>query len=620
MGSGSAVQYLSYRYDSIGNLLERKDANQNLTETFSYDGLNRLTSASITGVGTNSYQYDSIGNITYKSDVGYYTYGTLGANIAGPHAVTRTSLNGVNTDYTYDANGNQTSGAGRSISYTSFNVPGLITSAAATVSFSYDPEHSRISQLSTQGGVQTKTVYLNPRWDIGVHYEKITKGTVTEHKHYIAAGKDQIAVSIQKTDTAPTPAVTTQQLRYFHTDHLGSIDTITDEAGSVAERLSYDAWGQRRNPNWSAAQTTLTSQVTKHGYTGHEHLDSVGLIHMNGRVYDPRLARFLSADPHIQDPASSQSLNRYSYVNNNPLSYTDPSGYFFKKLFKALKKFIKPIIAIVVAAILPPLLPVALGTVGAGIVTGAVAGAIVGGAKGALIGAITGGISAGIGGSLPSGSVENVLAHGTLNGAVTAAQGGDFLSGFISGAAPTALLPQVPNLGSSPIERTLWAGGIGAGTAALTGGDAGLAFFTTGLSWATNYEAHLKRWPTDNEKVTSSFDEPRPSGPHNGVDIRARYGEAIYSVESGSVISVNTTSSGIDQILIRNGDTSISGYAHVEPTVNVGDRIVSGEPIGYSNGSGTDVPHLHYTYRPPGSTLNSPTVDPLTTQLSGVDR
>jgi hypothetical protein len=56
---------------------------------------------------------------------------------------------------------------------------------------------------------------------------------------------------------------------------------------------------------------------------------------MNGRIYDPTLGRFMQADPHIQAPENSQNYNRYSYVLNNPMSYTDPSGYFFKSLFKA---------------------------------------------------------------------------------------------------------------------------------------------------------------------------------------------------------------------------------------------------------------------------------------------
>ena len=61
---------------------------------------------------------------------------------------------------------------------------------------------------------------------------------------------------------------------------------------------------------------------------------------MNGRIYDPTLGRFLQADPHIQAPMNSQNYNRYSYVLNNPMSYTDPSGYLFKALGKFVKKYV----------------------------------------------------------------------------------------------------------------------------------------------------------------------------------------------------------------------------------------------------------------------------------------
>lgn len=67
--------------------------------------------------------------------------------------------------------------------------------------------------------------------------------------------------------------------------------------------------------------------MTAHGFTDQEHIDAVKLIPMNGRVYDYTLGRFLSADPIIQNKANSQSLNPYSYIGNNPLSGTDPSGY-----------------------------------------------------------------------------------------------------------------------------------------------------------------------------------------------------------------------------------------------------------------------------------------------------
>jgi RHS repeat-associated protein len=85
--------------------------------------------------------------------------------------------------------------------------------------------------------------------------------------------------------------------RYFHTDHLGSVAVITNEAGAVVERRSYDAWGKRRFPNGEDDPTggSITS-VTTVGFTGQEEL-SVGLVHLNGRVYDPLIGRMLSADP-----------------------------------------------------------------------------------------------------------------------------------------------------------------------------------------------------------------------------------------------------------------------------------------------------------------------------------
>ena len=102
----------------------------------------------------------------------------------------------------------------------------------------------------------------------------------------------------------------------------------------------FDAWGQRRNPDDAGvlAQLTLTSplhtRLTARGFTGHEMLDAAGIVHMNGRIYDPTLGRFLQPDPVIQFPDYTQGRNRYSYVLNNPLAYTDPTGYFIGKLFR----------------------------------------------------------------------------------------------------------------------------------------------------------------------------------------------------------------------------------------------------------------------------------------------
>jgi RHS repeat-associated protein len=105
--------------------------------------------------------------------------------------------------------------------------------------------------------------------------------------------------------------------RYLLKDHLGSLDVVTDQAGAVMERLSFDAWGKRRQIDWQAYAPPASlypwqGNPINRGYTAHEQLDPVGLIHMNGRVYDPEIGRFLSADTVIQDVTHSQALNGYS--------------------------------------------------------------------------------------------------------------------------------------------------------------------------------------------------------------------------------------------------------------------------------------------------------------------
>src|SRR5207245_9036681 len=100
-------------------------------------------------------------------------------------------------------------------------------------------------------------------------------------------------------------------------------------SGAVVERDGYDAWGKRRFPNGDDDRSgSLTSQTTR-GFTGQEELADVGLVHLNGRVYDPLIGRMMSADPMVPDSLNGQAWHRYSYVINNPLGFTDPNGYCF---------------------------------------------------------------------------------------------------------------------------------------------------------------------------------------------------------------------------------------------------------------------------------------------------
>ena len=117
-------------------------------------------------------------------------------------------------------------------------------------------------------------------------------------------------------------------MHYVFTDHLGSVNVIVSDGGTIEQELSYDAWGNRRDPaTWVNLTTAPANLITNRGFTGHEHMDDFKLINMNGRVYDPVLGRFLSPDPFISNPLSTQDYNRYSYCINNPLMFTDPSGY-----------------------------------------------------------------------------------------------------------------------------------------------------------------------------------------------------------------------------------------------------------------------------------------------------
>lgn len=540
------VQNETYNFDALKNLKYRNQVFDavNLVETFDYDALNRVEKITNVGVGEKRITYDEIGNITDRSDAGSYGYQGCG----GVHRVC--SVQGqVAATFTYDSNGNMKAGNGHSFQWSSFNMPELISGAnGSSEAFTYSPDYERVRRTSIENDKTTTELYLNPRIDLGGTYERVTKPDNTvEHTHHVYAGGSVIGALVS------TGSATSGAMRYFHGDHQGSIVAVTDAAGNVIERLSYDAWGKRRSPDgsdeieitsrwkqnpalapttanpnssgitlpttdpyglvqWDAAnsrlvfhtrnklktspqiqgqtlvagdkavrllttfstpaqnasqrnfhvsiantgapgtaayrryglrikgaeffaercigdlpcettsigsvkndvvyklellssvqsghlklqevaapanvlynsssvdwlagdatrkktfvsgvtlsprilvlgpvtaiipiwrpdsllylqglelqslvtKTTLRAYSTRHGYTLHEHLDSQALIHMNGRVYDPVVGRFTSADPNVVYPDNIQDYNRYSYVWNNPLSFTDPDGF-----------------------------------------------------------------------------------------------------------------------------------------------------------------------------------------------------------------------------------------------------------------------------------------------------
>jgi RHS repeat-associated protein len=150
--------------------------------------------------------------------------------------------------------------------------------------------------------------------------DRDASGNVVEQRSYIMANGKPIVAVVQD-------AGGNKQLQYLYTDYLGSLLLSTDENGNPLFEQNFDAWGNHRDPNtWQAQPGTSQPSLGDRGYTFHEHLPQFALIKMNGRMYDPVLGRFLSPDPYVQAPTNTQSYNRYSYVLNNPLKYTDPSG------------------------------------------------------------------------------------------------------------------------------------------------------------------------------------------------------------------------------------------------------------------------------------------------------
>jgi RHS repeat-associated protein len=465
-GAGNAVQNMNYTYDTLGNLKTRLDINSSLGELYQYDTLNRVSDATATSGAVNTashYSYNEIGNITNKPDVGGYIYNASGLNSVRPHAVAQITgtVNGiVNPSFAYDANGNMLSGAGRTVTWSSFNIPSQVSNQTPagikTAAFWYNPEHERTKELQAD---QSIVITLSPRYDTGLHFEKkyiAANGVLTgavEYEHYLYAGGMMFGKYITTTATdGVTPATTAME--YYTKDNLGSIVAITDATGTVTQRLSYDVWGKRRYPNGAADPNGLLNNPDMyHGFTGHEMLDSVGLIHMNGRLYDPVMGRFVSADPTIQAPDNLQSYNRYAYVWNNPLNSTDPSGYF--KLF-GINITPRTIVAIAVAAYTGGAASAWLmnGALAAGPITAAaystatITAGIVGGAAAGFTGSMVmtnGNVSASLQGAVVGAAFGGLDAYGTMNnfngfqttaanaalgGTTAKMQGGSFADGF----------------------------------------------------------------------------------------------------------------------------------------------------------------------------------------------
>ncbi len=226
---------------------------------------------------------------------------------------------------------------------------------------------------------------------------------------------------------------------------------------------------------------------------------------MHGRIYDPTLGRFLQADPHIQAPHNSQNYNRYSYVLNNPLSYTDPSGYFFKSLFKKLNKALGKFAPFVGLGLM--LIPgvgqwaaatwynaAAIGFVSGGIATGSLRGALIGAFSGAAFQQIGGAFDA-KSGFWAEGGLGHVSSHAMTGGIISELSGGKFGHGFFA-AGLTKALNMNKMIGTAAKDaslRIVSAAVVGGTISKVTGGKFANGAITAGFAQAFNGEQQAER-------------------------------------------------------------------------------------------------------------------------------
>lgn len=505
------LSHFKYEYDKAGNLLSREDLVKTKKERFLYDNLNRLVQTEVIGGAKVSISYDVLGNIISKSDVGTYEYGSSNK---GPHQVISiTPDQQTSTPVCVPS-------FEVSTTFNSFNKVSRVQNDTSYVDILYDGSKQKIMQkMYVQGNLVRTKIFVNSTYEV----EKTLSGT--REIHYLRGSEGVIG-------THTLNSAGSSKVEYWHKDNLGSLTAITDAQGNVTREFSFDAWGKRRNSDWSVASGNpqINPENTR-GFTSHEHYDLFDLVDMNGRIYDPIIGRFLSPDPFIQDISDLQSFNRYSYVLNNPVTFIDPSGFFsigkisFPNPFNSVKDIFKVVTApllgvvafsdwvwekgtkwvkenwktvvIITISVAAVYLTggIATGFIG-GVVSGAIGGfaggfsgtllnggnlgdAFLAGGRGALIGAASAGLTYGVGSAAQAlntygtrisvaGYPVKILGHGAVQGGMRKLQGGKFSHGFIAGAVSGGFEPVNASVGSE-FGRVTAAAALGGVTSVING-------------------------------------------------------------------------------------------------------------------------------------------------------
>ena len=354
--NGAIYQNIAYAYDNVGNVLSKKNSNfitsssDNKTseQIYAYDDLHRLTSSSgtfskenwlpifknRTNGYTNSFVYNSIGNIMRKEQVntGKFDDGSADVTIAPstytfdyaydyrPHAVTQAGTKA----FTYDSNGNMlsqidsASGLSRKIVWDDENRITTTNDNDALTKYAYDDKGERVIKDGKFG----KVVYVNSNYSV-------RDGKLTS-KHVFAGNTRLVSKIVDAGKELGT--------YFYHADHLGSSNAITNKAGGFHEHVEYFPYGE----TW-VEEKTADGVELGYKFTGKELDQETNLYYFGARYYDAVVSRWVSADPALNKflPVGKKmdnlpgggvykpsTLGMYIYTSNNPLKFIDPDGQY----------------------------------------------------------------------------------------------------------------------------------------------------------------------------------------------------------------------------------------------------------------------------------------------------
>jgi RHS repeat-associated protein len=299
---GTTLDGTSYTLDNAGNRTAKSDLYTGVTTNYGYDGIYELLSATQSGSATESYTYDPVGNRLSNLAGSGWSYNTSNELNSRP-----------SISYTYDANGNtltKTDSTGTT-NYSwdfenrlsSVTLPG----SGGMVSFKYDPFGRRIEKISPTA----TSIFAYDRSNL-VETVNASGGVVARYTQ--TQNIDEPLAELRGTTTD-----------YYEADGLGSVSSLTDTTGALAQTYTYDSFG-----NTVATSGTLRNYFQ---YTGREFDTETNLYFYRARYYDPQSGRFLSEDPL---GFGGNGTNFYAYAGNDPIGNVDPSGCGFIDCVKAL--------------------------------------------------------------------------------------------------------------------------------------------------------------------------------------------------------------------------------------------------------------------------------------------